>query len=397
MSAVPSVENPPAPPPRSRARRAPRVPKDESVDGQEENDEVGDKEDVAALHRTLAERDERIAQLEAQLENVTSSRDDMVERSTDWLSEREELRSQTQELAAKVDAERERADAAEERVRELRRTAEESRRAIMRLSSKKPDTPREETERHTRRASVASTLTGRALSSLSFEDHDEKPPLRGLRLSSGSSVTSPTPQQVETMQKDGALEDAAPIKTPEPQQEGFEDAKDEPAEEGAEGAGGNTLTGLFGKTSLLRPAFLMRKPAPGEAAPEGEEGAPESISKADLDKAHADLAELRTQFTMLQDQLTESKEAEQASEQLIRSLREYIVNSQGGNLVKDGEIDGDVGAQTVAESVAQTEESSKAGVLEDELAADEKAEAEEAQEAQEAQEDAEKAEAETTV
>lgn len=390
MSAVPSVENPPAPPPRSRARRAPRVPKDESADGQEENDESGDKEDVAALHRTLAERDERIAQLEAQLENVTSSRDDMVERSTDWLSEREELRSQTQELTAKADAERERADAAEERVRELRRTAEESRRAIMRLSSKKPDTPREETERHTRRASVASTLTGRALSSLSFEDHDEKPPLRGLRLSSGSSVTSPTPQQVETMQKDGALEDAAPIKTPEPQQEGFEDAKEEPAEEG-EGAGGSTLTGLFGKTSLLRPAFLMRKPAPGEAAPEGEEGAPESINKADLDKAHADLAELRTQFTMLQDQLTESKEAEQASEQLIRSLREYIVNSQGGNLVKDGELDGDVGAQTVAESVAQTEESGKAGVLEDKLAVDEKAEAEEAQE------DAEKAEAETTV
>ncbi|WFD03260.1 hypothetical protein MOBT1_001949 [Malassezia obtusa] len=363
MSAVPSVENPPPPPPRSRARRAPRAPKD----GSDEGEEFEDASEFSALQRTLAERDERIAKLEADLENVTSSRDDMVERSSEWLQEREELRAQNQELAEQLQTERERADAAEERVRELRRTAEESRRAIMRLSSSKArsDAQRSELdqERTGRRPSTGlNSLTSRALSSLSFDGDagEETRGLKGLRLSSGSSVTSPTPPAADTFgtPKDDASqrESATPAETPELPQ-GEADAKPEegePAEPTGDDAGANApnaFTAMFNKSSLLRPTFsLLRKPAPGAEAPtESEEHTPEPISRADFEKAHAELAELRTQLVLLQDQLTESREAEQASEQCIRSLREYIVNSQGA-----GERDGallaeDAGGADVSE------------------------------------------------
>ena len=113
---------------------------------------------VDELHHALAERDARIADLEQQLASAVSARDDVVARSSDWLQEREELRGANEELAQQLTTERERTEAAEGRVRDLRRTAEESRRAIMRLqqSELRGKQRQEMEEKHSRRPSSVS-------------------------------------------------------------------------------------------------------------------------------------------------------------------------------------------------------------------------------------------------
>ncbi|WFC96021.1 hypothetical protein MBRA1_002677 [Malassezia brasiliensis] len=388
MSAAPSAENPPPPPPRSRARRAPRATKDGS-DGAEEVEEAPSAPGASDEPRERDERDERIEQLTQELDSVKAARDDLIERSSDWLQEREELRAHARDLVEKVKAEQERADAAEERVRELRRTAEESRRAIMRLSSSKAKAEAQraevEADMPRRPGSSLSSLTNRPLSALNFDDGEETRGLKGLRLSSGSSVTSPTPPAAETFGKDddASTRNSAtttPADTPDLPQGEFAPRDEEPPTsnetvKGDEAAttsthAPNAFTSMFGKSSLLRPTFssLLRKPqstAPAEAsvpapAPaDGEEVVPETVSRADLERTQGELNELRMQFALLQDQLTESREAEQASEMLIRSLREYIVNSQGAGdkvTVAEAPAEADVAAEaTVTETIAAPE------------------------------------------
>ncbi|WFD44424.1 hypothetical protein MPSI1_003092 [Malassezia psittaci] len=361
MSTIPSVENPPPPPPRSRARGRTSTQKD----GEEEADET---EEVTMLQREITTKEQRIASLETELQSAKAAHDEILERSSNWLQEREEFRSQIQELTTQLQTERERADTAEERVRDLRRTAEESRRAIMVLSSSKNKNEAQRTDTNTDRGSrrnnhSLNTLTSRALSSFHFENEaDDSRSLKGLRLSSGSSVTSPTPPASETFapikDEDTPASETTPrselstpevgqmdsaTDTPEPHLNDTEKASPDMAksEDTNTGASANTFTSMFGKTSLLRPNFsLLRKPAStATVAPtdtevpldeQAEYQVDHSTSKADMERAQLELKELRTQLMLLQDQLMESKEAEQASEQCIRSLREFIVNSQGG-------------------------------------------------------------------
>ena len=50
--------------------------------------------------------------------------------------------------------------------------------------------------------------------------------------------------------------------------------------------------------------------------------------RTEHEKAQSQLASMHTEIAALQDQLLESREAQQASESLIKSLREYIVNAE---------------------------------------------------------------------
>ncbi|WFD00079.1 hypothetical protein MYAM1_002825 [Malassezia yamatoensis] len=361
MSTVLSVENPPPPPPRSRARGRASTQKD----GEEEGEE---SEETTMLQREITSKEERIASLETELASAKAAHDEIVERSSNWLQEREEFRLQIQELTTQLQAERERAETAEERVRDLRRTAEESRRAIMLLSSSKNKNEAQRTDTNTDRGNrrnnhSLNTLTSRALSSFHFENEaDDSRSLKGLRLSSGSSVTSPTPPASETFapikDEDTPGSESMPrpelstpeiglmdssTDTPEPHLNDTEKVSPDMAksEDTNSGASASTFTSMFGKTSLLRPNFsLRRKPTSSATVPstdtevpldeQPEEQVDTPIAKADMERAQLELKELRTQLMLLQDQLMESKEAEQASEQCIRSLREFIVNSQGG-------------------------------------------------------------------
>lgn len=291
-------------------------------------------ESTAALRMELAERDTKIADLEAKLNALTTMRADLVEQSTDRDDEIALLRQRNNELTELATRERERADAAEERVRDLRFTAEESRRAIMRLQQEadartraKHDSPRTESEdrelKHSRRASL---VVGRALHSVTNDgeapaDRGSSGRLRGLMLAGSPTLG----QDGFAPQPGGAPQPGAAS----PPKEGEESAEvpAPPAEEGtAPGARG------LGISARLREGFsMLRRPPPardqqGEAAQDAQPGAESAaVSGADT----AELEELRAQNQALQTQLLEIREANQASEQCIQSLREYIVQFQG--------------------------------------------------------------------
>lgn len=250
----------------------------------------GDQKEVAALKAQLTERDERIAMLEGQTAQASDAT---------WETEREALQT-------RIEEEKSRADAAENRVRDLRYTNEECRRAIMRLQSvrttpRSDDTP---AERQARRSShIFSTLGVRG-----EDGEQERPGLRDLRL------VSPSVQQ----------ESFSPQP---PSQAVMEDAGDTPTSQGDEAAPGSTtgtsssITGLFPSTLLRSSLGLNRKPLSTPGAAGGEEHADDDL--------HRELRTLHEQLEHMQTQLTESREAEQASQTMIASLRHYIAHGPG--------------------------------------------------------------------
>lgn len=273
-----------------------------------------------------------VEQLNKEIDGVSAARDDVTKRSALWIDELENLRtehaqltervgqmdgderisaleSRISELEAECEAQRERADSAEDRVRQLRFTAEESRRAIMRLQEAearakagKPDAHDDDTQpKHARRLSaVGRTLSG---------DDEEKPTgLRGLMLS--GAATSPS------------IDGNSPT---------MPQGKEEPEVESPQPAVSRPLS-LF-SSSLLRPAFGLRKkndeePARSEADVKAE--AAREAAREQEEKDAAEIEALRKQVQVLQDQLLENREALNAGELCIKSLREYIVRSQGG-------------------------------------------------------------------
>lgn len=366
MSAA--ADNPPPPPPRSRARGTPTRQKrkskntddvGEAPDSREDQDvfadapsmneepapaaEVPTSDDAADLGAVAKEgdadgaakeRDAEVEELRKQLADAVSVRDDVMTRHTDWLKEREELRGELDSVRLQLESERTRAEAAEERVRDLRRTNEESRRAIMRLQQmSRPGTPRSDTEspaldKGRKPSTMLSSLTPRSLSGASEGDSEsERPGLRDLRLKSPSQTAAEL-----------APASGLGLKIDEADETGEEAAKAEPSSD--ETVGGTApapapaqRSGLF-PTGLLRPSLnLLRKNAPGEGAGTGavagaqDDSAEVEHLRADHEKLQADLGALQKQLAAIQDQLAESHEAQQASETLIKSLREYIVAS----------------------------------------------------------------------
>lgn len=299
--------------------------------------QVAAAEEKATALQSLIDENSRshaaaIAELNKEVDHASAARDDVTKRSALWIDELENLRTQHSELTERVgnmknderigalearvaelekerDAERERADDAEDRVRDLRFTAEESRRAIMRLQesearvkANKYDVREDEdtVPKHARRSS----LVGRALS---FHDEEEKPSgLRGLKLS--GAATSPT------------LDSNTPT---------MGHAKDTTEEDASHASISRPLS-IF-NTSILRPTFGLRRKNDDERS--GKTDVVEAKADAAREQEEKDSIEigsLRRQIRELQDQLMESREAVQAGEVCIHSLREYIVQSQGG-------------------------------------------------------------------
>ena len=298
-------------------RAVPRIPcaTDSSISDRLQTErDAAEMANVDELHHALAERDARIADLEQQLASAVSARNDVVARSSDWLQEREELRGANEELAQQLTTERERTEAAEGRVRDLRRTAEESRRAIMRLqqSELRGKQRQEMEEKHSRRpSSLVGTLASRALGANA--DDEEPKGLRELRL------VSPTVQSQETFPP--LQHDEEPVDSP---------SLDKPRED-AESQGPSSITGLF-NTSLL-PSLGLRKRGEGEASNAlPEDTVSDGALRAEYERAQAELVTLHAELNTLQDQLSELREQQQASETMIKSLREYIVNSHSGSM-----------------------------------------------------------------
>ncbi|WFD29965.1 hypothetical protein MSPP1_000979 [Malassezia sp. CBS 17886] len=321
------------------------------------------------------EYESRLAAQQQQLETVTLSRDELVERSTGWLEELEtlraehaaatesldalrtehasatasleSLRSEHASLAQSLEEQRARADEAEERVRDLRFTAEESRRAIMRLQQsdarakpKQLESPRSDADQaELRKSRRASLVVGRVPSggSADADAESERSGLRGLKLS-GVNMSSPPsvspdfppplpPRDEADESLESAEKEAEPSNSPH-------------APSGAAPRG--ISSSLLSSASRLRPTFsLLRKQTPGaavggatdggEAAPNAERSdTPDAARVAELERSAAEVSVLREQMQALQTQLTESREAQQASEQCIRSLREYIVGQETG-------------------------------------------------------------------
>ncbi|WFD34762.1 hypothetical protein MCUN1_001606 [Malassezia cuniculi] len=306
------------------------------------------EERAAALEKSVedATRSHALAveELNKEIDTLSSDRDEVTKRSALWIDELENLRAQHAELKTQhsdltervgsvdadervaalqsriteledqLESERKRADAAEDRVRDLRFTAEESRRAIMRLQeaearAKAGKEVREDDDvqpKHARRAS----LVGRAFSP--SEEEDKPSGLRGLMLS--GAATSPTidansptmPQTREAPEEESAPQPlAAPVAISRP-------------------------LSLF-NTSILRPTFGLRKKGEEEPKAEPVDAKAEAAREAAKEQEEKDSIEinsLRRQIQELQDQLMESRESLQASEQCITSLRDYIVRSQ---------------------------------------------------------------------
>jgi len=294
----------------------------------------------AALQAQLASRDQELALLRKELQDAISVRNDVADAHADWLKEREELRgqkeeleqrleqereernAQREELERRLEQERERADSAEERIRDLRRTNEESRRAIMRLQQARPATPRTESdasERSARRTSaILGPFTAKTLSSAVEGDSEpEHKGLRDLQLVSPPQANSDTFSPVLGSKIEEEETDEAPA------------ARDN-AEEGSQQSG---ITGLF-PSSLLRPPFHLLRKSGGAESQTGpsigsqDDGAMLESLRTEHEKAQSQLASMHTEIAALQDQLLESREAQQASESLIKSLREYIVNAE---------------------------------------------------------------------
>ena len=294
-------------------------------------------EEKATALQSLIEENARshaaeIAELNKEVDSASSARDDVTKQSALWIDELENLRTQHSELTERVgnmknderigklearvaeleeerNAERQRADDAEDRVRDLRFTAEESRRAIMRLQesearvkANKYDKREDEdtVPKHARRSS----LVGRALS---LNDEEEKPSgLRGLKLS--GAATSPTlDSNTPTMghTKDTTEEDASHASISRP-------------------------LSIF-NSSILRPTFGLRRKNDDERSVKTDVvEAKVDAAREQEEKDSIEISSLRRQIRELQDQLMESREAVQAGEVCIHSLREYIVQSQGG-------------------------------------------------------------------
>jgi len=279
-------------------------------------------EPADALHAQLASRDQELAQLRKELQDAISARNDVADAHADWLKEREELKAQKEELEQRLEQERERADSAEERIRDLRRTNEESRRAIMRLQQARPATPRTDSdasERSARRTSaILGPFTAKTLSSaIEGDSEPEHKGLRDLQLVSPPQVNTDTFSPV----LGSKIEEEQTDEAPPPK---------ENAEEGSQQSG---ITGLF-PSSLLRPPFgLLRKSGGTESqtsptiGSQDDAAALESL-RTEHEKAQTQLASMHKEIAALQDQLLESREAQQASESLIKSLREYIVNAE---------------------------------------------------------------------
>ncbi|WFD27126.1 hypothetical protein MNAN1_002122 [Malassezia nana] len=284
---------------------------------------TGSQGEEEALRTQLASSNDQVAQLRKELEDAISARNDVADAHTDWLKEREELKSQNEELKRLIEEERKRAESAEERIRDLRRTNEESRRAIMRLQQPRASTPRSETdasERSARRTSaILGPFTAKTLANAIESDGEtEHKGLRDLQLVSPPQANSETFSPVLGSKIDEEQEEEAPAPP----------AKDH-AEDGHAQTG---ITGLF-PSSLLRPPFhLLRKSGPETQAPSTvgsqEDAATLESLRTEHGKAQLQLDTLQKEIAALQDQLLESREAQQASESLIKSLREYIVDAE---------------------------------------------------------------------
>ena len=363
VDAMSAVDNPPPPPPRSRARGTPKRPtaekkgastekSEEPTDASESGDVFTDAPasqethpEVERLQTLLVQKEEELAHMKKELEEAVSARDDVVERHTDWLKEREELRGEMDALQNQIASERERADAAEERVRDLRRTNEESRRAIMRLQQSRPGTPRTESEtseRLTRRSSaILSSLAPRSISGASEADSEtERTGLRDLRLVSPSQASTDgfSPVLGAKSPEEASVVPETDLPKEDTETVGAADEGQSPGH----ATSPSGITGLF-PSSLLRPPFsLLRKSPSSDANSVAVAGSSEDATmqmeqlRSEHDKAQERVMALEKELTSMQDQLTESREAQQASETLIKSLREYIVNAgQGSSLPTD--------------------------------------------------------------
>lgn len=303
-------------------------PAEEATEPADEKAELAATSEPAdtALHEQLASRDDEIMQLRKELKDAISARNDVADAHADWLKEREELKGQKEELEQLLAQERERADSAEERIRDLRRTNEESRRAIMRLQQARPSTPRTDSdtsERSARRTSaILGPFTAKTLSSAMEGDAEpEHKGLRDLQLVSPpqAHTDSFSPVLGSKIEEEHKEEEAEPAPVPK-----------DGAEEGSQQTG---LTGLF-PSSLLRPPFhLLRKSGGTESQTSPtlgtqDDGAALESLRTEHEKAQTQLASMHKEVLALQDQLLESREAQQASESLIKSLREYIVNAE---------------------------------------------------------------------
>lgn len=255
------------------------------------------QQDLAQLQTQVLERDEQIESLSKKLD--ASGHQDSECRN--WVREREQLES-------RIEEEKNRADNAEDCVRNLRYTNEESRRAIMRLQSMRSSSQRLDDAATDRRRSghILSSLSGRG----DADTETDRTGLRDLRLVSPSLQSheqfSPPMRQDESASEDVSSQygdDTASATTP-------------------------TISGFF-PSSLLRSSLGFTRKGSGD---EGS-GAVYSIDemRVELEKTQKELRALQEEFAQVHAQLTESREAEQASQTMISSLRAYIAEGQAAS------------------------------------------------------------------
>ena len=252
------------------------------------------QQDLAQLRTQVSERDEQVDKLSRQLD--ASVRQDADDKH--WEQEREQLE-------ARLEEEKNRADCAEDCVRNLRYTNEESRRAIMRLQSMRSSSQRSDDDGADRRRSghILSSLSGRS----DADSETDRSGLRDLRLVSPSQ---PSQEQF-----------SPPMRPDEP-------ATDDVSSQHGDDTVSTTTPAIAGffPSSLLRSSLGFSRKGPGDEA-SGADLSMEEM-RVEHEKTQKELRAVQQELAQVHAQLFESREAEQASQTMISSLRAYIAEGQ---------------------------------------------------------------------
>ena len=94
---------------------------------------------VGTMRLELSKKDQSIAQLKEEMDEVKASHSVVLQRSAEWQDELETLRLRVPQLEEELRTEKQAREAESDRVKDLRIRAEESRRAIMRLQGEQSD------------------------------------------------------------------------------------------------------------------------------------------------------------------------------------------------------------------------------------------------------------------
>lgn len=255
------------------------------------------QQDLAQLRTQVLERDEQVENLSKQLD--ASVHQDSACRN--WAQEREQLE-------ARIEEEKNRADSAEDCVRNLRYTNEESRRAIMRLQSMRSSSQRLDDTGVDRRRSghILNSLSGRS----DADAETDRSGLRDLRL------VSPSIQSHEQF--------SPPMR---PDESATEDVSSQ--------HGDDTVSATTPNISGFFPSSLLRSSLGFSRKGHGDEGSGTDCSidemRVEHEKTQKELRALQEELAQVHAQLTESREAEQASQTMISSLRAYIAEGQAAS------------------------------------------------------------------